>query len=123
VRFLEHQTFTLKYAVSALNRRRPGRAHKRCTDDECSRDTLNELKYEPLHRVECEEGKDCWFLEAEGEDGVSVARVLEKGEVPVVRFDTDNGRLEVLSAGDQSLPQNVVSGVAEYVAISHVWSE
>ncbi len=62
-------------------------------------------------------------MEAEGEGGVSVARVLEKGEVPVVRFDTDNGRLEVLSAGDQSLPQNVVSGIAEYVAISHVWSE
>lgn len=73
--------------------------------------------------MECEEGKDCWFLEAEGEDGVSVARVLAKGEVPVVRFDTDNGHLEVLSAGDQSLPQNVVSRIAEYVAISHVWSE
>ncbi len=69
MRFLEHQTFTLKYAVSTLNRRRPGIAHKGCTDDECSRDTLNELKYEPLHRVECEKGRTAGFWRRKGKVG------------------------------------------------------
>jgi hypothetical protein len=102
--------------------------HTNCSDEICTRSTLDKNLYVREHASQCDK-KDCqdicvedFHVQPEGDRPVS--RVLEAGEIPVVTVDCESD-LPTISISSSSNVGGLgeSTSIISYVAISHVWSE
>lgn len=116
IKFLDYQTFTVRYAASALDRRSDANLHGDCTANSCVHDRVDERLYVRIHAHDCDPDQ-CFDVTSRSAGEGDIFAILLKGDVPLIRLSDNGDDCEVLRTTEQGQQTRT------YVAISHVWSE
>lgn len=116
IKFLDYQTFTVRYAASALDRRFDANLHGDCTANSCVHERMDEKLYVRTHARDCDTNK-CFDVTSRSAGAVDVSAILLKDDVPLVRLSDHGDDCDVLRMIEHGQKTRI------YVAISHVWSE